>query len=103
MFKKLKEKLKLLQVKLEQQRCAREFRFKCKRKVAYGLLRDKVIQYVCRLDANSESAQLPSSHKADVILQNIIKRNGDIFRYNKRFPFRLVHQKWEELEECYSI
>lgn len=103
MFKKLQEKLKLLQLKLEQQRCAKEFKFKCKRKVAYDLLRDKVLQYVCKLDLASNSAQLPPSHKADVILQNIINSNKDIFRYNKRFPFRLIHQKWEEISECYSI
>ena len=95
MFKKIIEKLRLMQLRKN------SVKFN-NRQRAFNFLRDKCITYVCKLDMTSETAQLPSTHKADVILQRIIKRNGDIERYNNRFPFRLVHREWEVISECYS-
>jgi hypothetical protein len=102
MFKKIKAKIKELLLKRRQYLCAKEFRHKYRRKVAYDLLMHKCIEYISRLDANSNAVHLPACHKAEVVLGNILHSERDIFRYNRRFPFKLVHRELEAMEECYS-
>lgn len=89
MFKKILNKLELLQAELEYKKKAKEKMRKSAIDIMKDSIRDKAIVYCCHLDSIKDNVvSLPPTHKVDCILPDLLRTEKDVIKYHKRFPYR---------------